>query len=482
MTDELMDQRLREAGARWRSASAPAGGAVPPPVDLGSFDMPPHRRRPRAWIAAAAGVAAVAAAVAVAVVFSGGGSRTPAPVGADVGALVGTTWRISGSEHEGAPTAANGLPPQHVAAATLLISKDGRITGTDGCNSFSGTVAIRGDHLVFGNLLRTERACANTQSTVVEGAVDNVLTGDVTWSIKGNRLTITGRHGELDYVPAAPNDPDDLYGTVWSLETIEHESATSGSGSGSSNGLGVTLQFIPGAVGSKASYRVDFGCAAWYGDEVQIGISTMTFDGMSDGHENSGCNAGAAAQVVRKTLASTVHWSVENNALKLSQGGTTLTFTATPGGPGHPTTATSSPAPSATAPVHGGVLRPSDMLGTDWTLTDIRQTVVGKQVASGGGPVSNVEPIGLAFDRHGGFQVSSRCGKQAGSVSIGSGTATFSELHWTDQYNCPPDSDPADAQDEQAVDQVLGGQAEWAIANGQLSLTRGGTTLIFDPA
>jgi hypothetical protein len=38
------------------------------------------------------------------------------------------------------------------------------------------------------------------------------------------------------------------------------------------------------------------------------------------------------------------------------------------------------------------------------------------------------------------------------------------------------------AEDNRVLQQMLTGQAQWAIVNGQLSLTKGGTTLLFAPA
>ncbi len=65
----------------------------------------------------------------------------------------------------------------------------GRITGTDGCNTFEGAYELDGDTLRVGSLAQTTRGCA---PEVLEQArtIMSVLTGDPAVTLDGDRLTL----------------------------------------------------------------------------------------------------------------------------------------------------------------------------------------------------------------------------------------------------------------------------------------------------
>ncbi|MFA7440667.1 MAG: META domain-containing protein [Sphingomonadaceae bacterium] len=76
----------------------------------------------------------------------------PPPPGAGPQSLLGVEWQIT--EYAGTPVASD-------ARANLRFA-DGRVSGTAGCNSFSGTYETGADFTIrFGELTSTMMACAD---------------------------------------------------------------------------------------------------------------------------------------------------------------------------------------------------------------------------------------------------------------------------------------------------------------------------------
>jgi heat shock protein HslJ len=102
-------------------------------------------------------------------------------------ALTGTTWVL---------TELGGQPVQASAASTpRLVISDGRVTGSTGCNSMSGTADIRGDNLRFGPIASTKRACA--EGMALEPPYLAALGDTERYSLQGRVLTLLGGRGTL---------------------------------------------------------------------------------------------------------------------------------------------------------------------------------------------------------------------------------------------------------------------------------------------
>lgn len=71
-------------------------------------------------------------------------------VSVSVGRIAGVIWL---------PRRIDGQPVPEDADLSLEISPEGRVTGTTGCNRFTGTVELDAGMLVFGPLAVTEMAC-----------------------------------------------------------------------------------------------------------------------------------------------------------------------------------------------------------------------------------------------------------------------------------------------------------------------------------
>jgi heat shock protein HslJ len=70
----------------------------------------------------------------------------------------------------------------------LMLSPDeARASGFAGCNTFTGSYTLDGEHLLFGNLASTMMACPKGMD--VEQAFQQALGATATWRVNGRTLT-----------------------------------------------------------------------------------------------------------------------------------------------------------------------------------------------------------------------------------------------------------------------------------------------------
>ncbi|HEY8019442.1 MAG TPA: META domain-containing protein [Actinomycetota bacterium] len=131
------------------------------------------------------GVVVAVAAIVVAVVWVAADSG-----GGDGGTLAGTSWTLTGLDSGGV-----------TGTAPTLELTETDVSGTGGCNTFSGTYTTDGDTISFGPLASTMMACEPSimeQETVYLAALD----GATTYTVDGDALTISGDAGTLSYAKA----------------------------------------------------------------------------------------------------------------------------------------------------------------------------------------------------------------------------------------------------------------------------------------
>ncbi len=79
---------------------------------------------------------------------------------------------------------------------TATFADDGTVSGSSGCNTFSGSYTVDGDTMSFGPLASTQMACAEevmTQEAAVLGALDRVTS----FAIQGDELTLLDDQGNV---------------------------------------------------------------------------------------------------------------------------------------------------------------------------------------------------------------------------------------------------------------------------------------------
>ncbi|MBN2717321.1 MAG: META domain-containing protein [Deltaproteobacteria bacterium] len=84
--------------------------------------------------------------------------------------------------------AANG---NWASPATIEFGADGKVNVFDGCNHGGGTYAVSGDTISFGETFETTLiACEDEGTATLEAHVMAVLSGEITFEIERNRLTL----------------------------------------------------------------------------------------------------------------------------------------------------------------------------------------------------------------------------------------------------------------------------------------------------
>ena len=128
--------------------------------------------------------------------------------------LVGPYWRAIELAGKPVPTQ-DGKREAH-----LVFQAGGRLSGSDGCNRFTGSYELKGDAITFGQLAATQMACVNigntdqafrdvlTRATRVTAAADRLQFSDAT----GTRLAVFAARQQSSQAP-----PANLAGTSWQL-------------------------------------------------------------------------------------------------------------------------------------------------------------------------------------------------------------------------------------------------------------------------
>ncbi len=132
--------------------------------------------------------------VSIALVRAGAGPTAPAAPGSTTPSAPGsrpletTYWRAI--ELAGRPAPAQ-KPDRE---AHLVFREGGRVSGSDGCNRFSGGYELEGEGITLGQMLRTHMACVDTPD--IERGFRAALEGASRWRIVGDRLELLDATGK----------------------------------------------------------------------------------------------------------------------------------------------------------------------------------------------------------------------------------------------------------------------------------------------
>ena len=116
---------------------------------------------------------------------SSGGSPSASAARVD---LAGTSWVV---------TSASGEFVDATNPPTIAFGADGTVSGTTGCNQYTGTYEVNGSAITFGPLSQTLMLCegpAGTSETLFGPAIQ----GATSWAVDADgNLTISGGAGEI---------------------------------------------------------------------------------------------------------------------------------------------------------------------------------------------------------------------------------------------------------------------------------------------
>ncbi|MEA5079894.1 MAG: META domain-containing protein [Anaerolineaceae bacterium] len=110
--------------------------------------------------------------------------------------LAGTSWKlVSYGPKDAQIPAADGIDTR------MDFGTDGNVSGSMGCNRFSGPYSQKGDSITFSAIAATEMACPEPQMTQESNAFQ-VLVGSVKIEQSGTSLTIFSADGTSKLVLA----------------------------------------------------------------------------------------------------------------------------------------------------------------------------------------------------------------------------------------------------------------------------------------
>ena len=136
--------------------------------------------------------------------------------GATAPSLAGTSWELAEYAAEGATTL-TAVPADVRATADF---SDDQISGSGGCNSFSGTYTTDGDTIEIGPLATTEMACVPAVTAVESGYLAR-LGAATTFAITDGTLTLSDESGQV-VLSYAESEPVSLTGTTWQATGINN--------------------------------------------------------------------------------------------------------------------------------------------------------------------------------------------------------------------------------------------------------------------
>lgn len=120
--------------------------------------------------------------------------------------LEGTRWDVThvtrGPSPSASPDPNASVSASSAPSGAYLQFADGKLSGSDGCNSLFGDAAVARDSITFGPIGTTKRACPGMTGMDDVGAV---LTGTVGWRIQNDVLTLTNADGSGLQLQAPPD-------------------------------------------------------------------------------------------------------------------------------------------------------------------------------------------------------------------------------------------------------------------------------------
>lgn len=111
------------------------------------------------------------------------------------------TWQITGYLVGSGETAAVTSPIVDTTAV-LTFGPDGIVSGTAGCNQFSGGYGIEGNDITIGPLMSTMMACEDALMEQ-EAAVMRALEGAATWSVSGETAELRSEEDTIQVTLAS---------------------------------------------------------------------------------------------------------------------------------------------------------------------------------------------------------------------------------------------------------------------------------------
>ncbi len=227
-------------------------------------------------------------------------SATSNPTAAAAGAdLIGSSWTLTGVAINQAMT------PAVDDTASLNFNEDHTVSGSTGCNQFSGSWTSEGSHLTIVPGPMTLMACVETAAQ--EQAVIAALTATRTYAIASDTLTLEAEDGTT--VATYSRASSGLANTSWQATGVNN-----GKGAVVSTTLTETLSLVLHEGGGLEGFG---GCTAFMGSYTAEG-SDVSISGLTPAGTCSGTAEESSLQdEYLAALAAATQYRVDGNTLEL---------------------------------------------------------------------------------------------------------------------------------------------------------------------
>ncbi len=215
------------------------------------------------------------------------------------GELTGKVWAVT--DLMGKPLVAD-------TGISAEFTTDGKVSGSAGCNRYSGTYTVSGNNITFSSPMASTMMMCDQAVMDQESAYLKVLGEAKTYAVSGDQLTLTG--GDGTQLAAYKVQSQDLVGTDWELTAYNNGNQAV---VGVLEGTTLTASF-----GNDGNLSGNSGCNQYNGgykvngDEITIGPLASTMMMCSD-------PAGVMDQEAQylTALQSAASYQIEGNVLEL---------------------------------------------------------------------------------------------------------------------------------------------------------------------
>ena len=241
-------------------------------------------------------------------------TNAPVPPGP---ALDGTRWTLTDYVADGTS--------RHIlngTTVTLEFGRDGKITGSAGCNHYFADYTLKGAAITIGQAGSTEMYCTPPGVMEQESAYLATLIRAASVTATNDRLSFTDAKGTaiLSFTKIVPPVPAPLIGTNWTLDSLYTGDAVSSV---------ITGTTITAVFGEDGRVTGSAGCNNYFGSYTATGKSLLIG---STGSTKMNCPGRGIMLQEGSYLASlgkTASYTISGNRLSLADanGATLLSFT-----------------------------------------------------------------------------------------------------------------------------------------------------------
>lgn len=231
----------------------------------------------------------VAAVLALGIAAGGAAGGSP---------LTGKIWVL---------TSLQGKAPLAGTSITIAFTSDGKVSGSSGCNSYSGTYTATRGRLKISRVASTQMACAPA-IMAQEGEYHQVLSSARAYGVRSGRLTLRSSLGRTLAVFAV--QAQSLAGTAWNV-------------TGFNNGKNAVVSVLAGtkltAAFGKDGMLTGFAGCNHYDGAYTASAPKLHFGPISSTRKNCGSPAGVMGQesAYLAALGTVASYRIEGSTLEL---------------------------------------------------------------------------------------------------------------------------------------------------------------------